>query len=94
MPTVRHDDLTYCIESKLKGEIKRKKEHDWYSFKSGDKTVAFAKVSPPNKYRDFGDDILSKIAHQMQITLTLLKKSARCDVQATTDIIRRWNSLT
>ena len=50
-------------------------------------------LSPPAKYRDYGDSILSRIASQLRIPLGLLKRSASCDDKATSDILNRWRTL-
>ena len=93
MSPVRRNDLKYCFETKLHGHVVKQTEHIHYRFQIDRRTVASTKLSPPSKYRDYGDSILSRIASQLQIPLGLLKRSAGCDDKATSDILNRWGSL-
>jgi hypothetical protein len=93
MPPVRRDALERCFEVKLQGYVFKRREHVHYRFRIGRQTVASTMLSPPAKYRDYGDSILSRIASQLRIPLGLLKRSASCDDKATSDILNRWRTL-
>ncbi len=84
--------LVACFTNKLNGHISKEKEHIFYSFEINGQVVAATHISPPSKYRDFGDDILSKIASGMGTTRGRLDKSSRCDPTATREILDGWRS--
>ena len=93
MPPVRRDDLIRCFRNKLNGEIARDTEHTHYEFRLRGQVVATTKVSPPSKYRDFGDHVLGLIAKHLHVPSGWLRKSAECDDEATRDILLRWEQL-
>ncbi len=93
MPQLPRRTLVECFERKLHGRVDREDEHIHYVFELEGCVIAVTEISPPNKYRDFGDDILSRIARQLKVSLGRLKKSAYCDKDATSAILASWRSL-
>ena len=92
MPSVRHEALVECFEGKLSGEVARRTEHIHYRFRIGDRVVATTHISPPSSYGDISDSIITQIGRQLRITGSLLKKSVRCDDEATRDILSTWRA--
>ncbi len=92
MALLSRENLVYCFEHKLHGSIDRNTEHIFYSFQLDGKIVAQTHISPITKYRDFGDDILHRIARELGIQSGKLKKSASCDKDATDEIVEQWRT--
>jgi hypothetical protein len=82
--------LVSCFEDKLGGQVSKVTEHIFYNFMLNGKVVANTHISSPNKYHDFDDPMVSKIARELGATKGLLDRSSRCDPDSTRQIIDIW----
>src|SRR3990172_1140204 len=87
MAPLSREILVRCFEDKLHGKVAKATEHIHYAFWLNGRIVARTHISPPNKYRDYGDDILSKIALGLGVGSGVLRRCAQCNHEATQQIL-------
>lgn len=90
MAPLSRELLVRCFVDKLHGKVAKATEHIHYAFWLDGRMVAKTHVSPPNKYPNFGDDILAKIAHPLGVGAGVLRRCAQCNTEATQQILTLW----